>query len=168
MAAQRTAKLVIAASLVDSILAGVNVNRALVEMPAWQKTGPLGWAAYSRHADLALRAAILYPLDAFAGAFLSIGAVVSFHRERRGPRPAIVPLYVAALMTIGGLLSTIKAAPNMLSVRHLDDDTVALQRALDGFQFWGGIRGVFQVLAFVANVWSLVALFTPSRRPAAR
>ncbi|HEV8636331.1 MAG TPA: multicopper oxidase domain-containing protein [Chloroflexota bacterium] len=43
----------------------------------------------------------------------------------------------------------------------LGDDAVALQRAMDGFQFWGNIRGLFQVLAFVGNVWSLVAVLEP-------
>ena len=67
MASAGTRGLVIAATLVGSILAGTNVNRAVVEMPAWQQTGPLGWAAFSRHADLGRRAAILYPGSAFAG-----------------------------------------------------------------------------------------------------
>jgi len=44
-------------------------------------------------------------------------------------------------------------------VRHLGDDPVALQRAFDGFEFWGRVRGIFQVTAFVANVWSLVAVY---------
>jgi len=34
---------------------------------------------------------------------------------------------------------------------------------LDGFQFWGNVRGVFQVLAFVANLWSLVVLSRADR-----
>jgi hypothetical protein len=47
----------------------------------------------------------------------------------------------------------------MLSLRGLnDDDTAALQQAFDGFHRWGNVRAVFQVLAFVANVWALAAL----------
>jgi hypothetical protein len=54
-----TRRIVVAATLVDCILAGANVNRAVVEMPAWQRTGPVAWAAFSRHADLTRPAAVL-------------------------------------------------------------------------------------------------------------
>lgn len=72
-----------------------------------------------------------------------------------------MPLHVAALMAAAGLLTTLKAAPNMLRVRRLGDDEAALKRAMDGFQFWGNLRGLFQVLAFVGNVWSLAVLAAP-------
>ncbi len=49
----------------------------------------------------------------------------------------------------------------MLGIRNLGEDTLALQQALNGFQFWGNIRGVFQVLAFIANLWSLLAILEP-------
>lgn len=172
-----TARLVIAATLVDGFLGGLNINRALVEMPAWQQTGPVAWAQFSKHADLAPTAMVLYPLSAFAGALLSIAAVISFHRDwsgrrgrrgRTGLRSASVPVYAAALLTVGGLLLTIQAAPIMLSVPDLGDDATALQRALDGFQSWGNIRGMFQVLAFIANMWSLVVLLTLSSQSEAR
>jgi hypothetical protein len=164
MASTRTRRLAAAATLVESILAGANVNRAAVEMPAWQQTGPLAWAAFSRHADLARRAAILYPLSAVVGLLLSAAAVVSYRREGGTPRAAAIPLHGAALMGAAGLLTTSKAAPHMLRVRHLGADAAALQQALDGFQFWGNVRGLFQVLAFVGNVWSLVAITEPATR----
>ena len=45
----------------------------------------------------------------------------------------------------------------MLSLRLLSDgDTAGLQRAFEGFERWGNVRAVFQVLAFVANVWAAV------------
>jgi hypothetical protein len=46
----------------------------------------------------------------------------------------------------------------MLRVRTLGDDAAGLHQAMDGFQYWGNIRGLLQVLAFVANLWSLVEL----------
>jgi hypothetical protein len=162
---QLTRNLVIAATLVNSILAGVGVNRVLVEMPAWQQIGPWAWAEFSAHADLSLTGTLLYALCAFAGALLSIGAVISFHRNRTIPGSAIIPLYAAALLTIAGLLVTIVAAPIMQSVPGLGNNTDALQQALNGFEFWGGIRAIFQVGAFAANLWSLVALLAPGTRP---
>ncbi len=163
MVSRLTLRLVILATLVDSILAGTNVNRALVEMPAWQKTGARGWAAFSRHADLGQTGMLLYPLSAFASAILSLAAAVRFHLHGGEPSAAALPLHAAVLATIAGLVTTIKAAPIMLGVRNLGDDTPALQQALDGFQFWGNIRGVLQVLAFVTNLWSLLAVLDARR-----
>ncbi len=57
-----------------------------------------------------------------------------------------------------GLLFTIKAAPIMLNVRYLDNDSELLQRAFDGFEFWGGLRSLSQGLGFLANLLSLVAV----------
>jgi hypothetical protein len=88
--------------------------------------------------------------------------VVSYRREGGTPRAAAIPLHGAALMGVAGLLTTTRAAPHMLRVRHLGEDAAALQQALDGFQFWGNVRGLFQVLAFVGNVWSLVAITAPA------
>jgi len=121
-------------------------------MPAWQQTGLIAWAAFSRDADLTFPALVIYPLEAFTGTVLSLATVVSFRRDGAQPHFAAIPVYGAALMTVGGLLATTQATPIMLSVPGLGEDAVTLQRALDGFQFWGNVRGVFQMLAFIANV----------------
>jgi hypothetical protein len=148
---------IIAATFVNGLLASGNINRNLVDMPAWRQVGPLGWAAFSRHADLGWRAMMLYPGEAFTGMILSVAAAAMFWRERTAARTAAAPVYAAALLTIGGLLFTIKAAPIMLSVRHLGNDPVGLQRAFDGFEFWGWWRGVCQCAAYLASLWALVA-----------
>jgi len=126
---------IFAASLMDGILVGGGIDRALVAMPAWHHVGPVSWATFSRHADLG-NGLILYPLEAFSGMILSVAAVILFRWESTAPRAAQMPIYAAAL-TIGGLLVTRKAAPIMLGVRNLGDDPAALQRAFDGFEFWG-------------------------------
>ena len=161
-------KLLAAAMLTNGMLAGGNINRNLVEMPAWRRVGVVGWAAFSRQADLSWRARAVYPTEAFAGMILSVAAAVAFTRDPRASRAATVPVYAAALLTIGGLLFTIKAAPMMLSVRHLGNDPVALQRAFDGFEFWGWWRGACQVTAYLASAWALVASSDPTTRAHAK
>ena len=64
---------------------------------------------------------------------------------------------LAVVFVTGGLLATIAAAPKMLSLRRIDDDT-GLQTAFRGFDRWGFLRGILQVLAFGANLWALVAI----------
>ena len=153
-----TAGLLIAATLLHGFLAGGNVERALVHMPAWRKLGPRAWAAFSRQADLG-RGLVLYPLEAILGASLAVAAAIAFQFDPNAARAAALPLYLGAALALAGLLATTQAAPKMLSLRRLaDDDLPGLQRAFDGFERWGNLRAVFQVLAFLANVWALAVL----------
>jgi hypothetical protein len=158
MATRRTSTLVVAATFVTAFLANGLIHRGLIEMRAWQQTGPLAWATFSKHADLTFPALVIYPLEAFLGAILSVAVAVSFRLDGGQPQSARLPAYGAVLMTIGGLLATTKAAPVMLGVPTLDDNVPALQQALDSFWFWGNIRGLCQMLAFVANVWSMAVM----------
>ncbi len=154
----RTRGLALAASAVGGLLAGGNVDRLVVGFPAWRRVGTRAWADYSRHADLSANGMALYPFLAIGGATVSIAALASFRRDRRAPARAGLPLSAAAFLTIGGLLVTTQAAPNMLRLRRLGNDRAALQRAFEGFYRWSAVRAVFQVLAFGANLWSLAAL----------
>ena len=63
-----TRNLLIAATLVGGLLAGADVDRALVAMRAWQQVGPEAWAAFCQHADLG-NGLVLYRVEAFGGAF---------------------------------------------------------------------------------------------------
>jgi hypothetical protein len=100
----------------------------------------------------------MYPLEGIGGTILSVVAALIFARSRRSrTRSGAIPIYAAALLGLGGMLATTQAAPTLLRTRHTSDP-VALQQALNRFTFWGGVRAVFQSLAFGANLWSLVAV----------
>jgi hypothetical protein len=156
--ARRTWTLSVAATLLDGILAGVNVDRILVGLPAWHAVGTVAWANYSRSADLG-SGLLLYPALAIGGALFSVGAAVCLIWQPRRRRSVAIALYVAAALALAGLLLTFKAAPFMLSLQTIRNEDVAqLQQAFNGFWFWEAIRGVIQVLAFVGNLLSLVAI----------
>lgn len=161
LARARTRSLLLGFVFMAAVLNGMlasGINRTLVDMPAWQHVGAPAWAAFSRWADMGTNGLILYPLEGIGGAILSILAAIVFYANRRTmTRSAAIPIYAAALLALGGMLATTQAAPTLLSTRHLSDP-VALQQALNRFEFWGGVRAVFQSLAFYANLWSLVAI----------
>ncbi len=137
-------------------LSGSGINRALIEMPAWQHVGALAWAAFSRWADLGTNGLFLYPFEKIGGTIFSIAAAVTFFTNRRRlPGNGAAPIYAAALFTLASLLVTTQAAPLMLSTSHISDPA-SLQRALNGFAFWESIRAGVQALAFCANLWALV------------
>ena len=153
-----TRAFVAGASLLGGLLAGADLDRALVANPAWRHLGPLAWAAFSRNADLSLQGLALYPILGIGGALFALAAAISLMRARHRPRAAIAPIYITALLTVGGLLATAQAAPIMLGIAHLGQDQVSLSRAMDGFERWGNIRAILQILAFVTSLWALAAL----------
>src|SRR5438067_11828099 len=146
---------IFSATLANGLLAGGDVDRCLVGMPAWQSVGVLGWAKYSRLADLG-NGFVLYPLLAIGGTLLSLAAAATFMRQAKHERFVAIPVYAAAALAVAGLLMTVKAG---LSLRHIGNEEVALlKHAFNGFKLWGGVRTVLQTLAFAANLWSLAAI----------
>ncbi|MGZ4913217.1 MAG: hypothetical protein ACXV5B_08900 [Halobacteriota archaeon] len=152
-----TYELLSIAIILNGFLAGLNIDRGLVQMPAWRKTGVRAWAAYSRHADLG-NAKYLYPTEAIVGALFTVAAAVSFYFDLTAPASAADPIYASVALAVGGLLTTLKAGPFMLSLRRIGEDASALQKAFEGFRRWGNVRGVCQILAFLVNIWAFVAL----------
>jgi hypothetical protein len=155
--------LVVAATVVGGLF-GSLLDRALVATPAWRHLGVQAWVDYSRHADLGA-GKIVYPIGAILLWALIFAAAVSHSRDRSAPRATGVPIYLAALFSVGAIIATIIAAPIMLSVDSLGNDPVALQSAFDRFSLWGVyIRGVFFALSFLCTVWA----FTKVSRDLAR
>lgn len=157
MASLATYGLLVVATALNGLLAGGNVDRGFVQMLAWRKTGMRARAAYSRHADLQ-NGLFLYPAEAIGGALFTVAAAVSFYFDVTASASASIPIYASVILVLGGLLATVKAAPIMLSLRRIGDSPVTLQKAFDGFSRWGNVRGIFQVLAFLTNIWALFAL----------
>src|SRR5216684_8245748 len=85
MASARSRFLLAAAAVLGGLLAGLDVDRTLVAMPAWQAVGPTAWAEFSRHADLG-KGLFLYPLEAIGTFLLLMAAATSLRRRARaGP-----------------------------------------------------------------------------------
>lgn len=145
--------LMVGATLLTGFLAGTDLDRTLVAMPAWEHVGAIEWAAFSRHADLA-NGLFVYPVEAIGGTLLIAGAIASLSvmRTKGGAPPRF--LYAALALSIAGLLLTIKAAPIMLGIRDLHD-TAALNRAFATFLYWGNLRSICQIAAFVGLVGAL-------------
>src|SRR5438552_1374120 len=112
-----TLYLLVAAAVLGGLLAGGNVDRGLVAMPAWGKLGAEPWAAFSRKADLG-NGLILYPLEAIGSAVLTLAAAVAFQFDDAAPPSIAWPLYAALIFAALGLLLTIRAAPIMFGIRN--------------------------------------------------
>ena len=141
--------------------AASDLNRTLVEMPAWRQLGAEHWAAFSLRADLG-NGHTLYPLAGIGGTVLILAAATAFRFGSRRPWAVAIPLYGAALMAICVMLTTTQAAPIMLSLPRIGNDPRALQQAFEGFCRWDSIRAVFGTVGDCAEIWALVALLSVS------
>jgi hypothetical protein len=150
-----TLGLVVAATVVGGLFSSL-LDRALVATPAWRQLGAQAWAHYSRHADLGT-GDIVYPIGGILLWALVFAAAVSQRLDHSAPRSAGLPIYLAALSSIGAIIATIIAAPVMQGVSSLGNEPIALQSAFDRFTLWGVyIRGVFFALSFLCTLWALV------------
>ena len=156
MISTRTRLLLLSATLLGGLLAGSNLDRAVVAMPAWSQMETFSWAAFSRRADLG-NGLVLYPIEALLGAALALSAAISYGYERAANHSVSRVLWSAVIFVVGGLLITLKAAPIMLNLSHTVD-LATLHQDFGQFYFWGDIRGMFEVLAFIAELWALSAL----------
>jgi len=147
------------ATLFGAILAGLTIDRYFVQRPAFEHLGAVAWGAYSRVADLGSGGLVLYPLLGIGNALFTIAtaSLISLSGSKR--LSALLPIYLATLLVIGGLAATTQAAPIMLGVGHMGNYPSALQRAFDGFMFWSALRGACQVTAFVLSLFGLVSLY---------
>src|SRR5689334_22437066 len=103
--------LLVTATIVSGLLAGGNLDRAVIAMPAWRRIGPVAWAEFSRRADLA-SGLFLYPAEAIGGFALILGAFAAAVVEHGFLDHAVLPLALAAIFAAGGLAFTVKAAPS--------------------------------------------------------
>lgn len=150
----------IAATMLNGFLTGGNVDRSFVAMPAWQQVGFATWATFSRHADLGT-GQLLYPFMAFGGTLLTLLAAILVKTTGTQRWKRILPFFLAAICMVVSLPFSFKATPFMLSLRHIDNqNTVVLQQAFLGFEYWGRLQGFFHLVAFCCNLWSLIVIFS--------
>jgi len=137
---------------------GGGVVRALVETAAWQHVGAAMWADFSRSADLG-PGMVVYPIFGIVSWVVVLATAVVFTLDRRANRAASVPIYVAAAFSIVAAITTVIAAPTMISIRGMPDTAPAIGEAFARFTLWGVyVRGAAFALSFLGSLAALVVL----------
>jgi hypothetical protein len=147
--------LILAATVVTGLLAGISLDKAIVQLPARHRIGVVGFAAFSRANDLG-NGIIVYPLIGISAALLTILAALA--AVLRGtPLTHAWPVYISALLALLHSVTTARAAPNMLSLRQPTSDEAILTKTLNRFAKWHNMRTVLQLLNFIMLAWAVVA-----------
>jgi hypothetical protein len=159
MASSVTKGFALGATLFGGLLAGVTANRALVQMPAWERIGVISWANFTRVESLGL-GYIFYPVLGLAALLLTIGAAIAFRFDRAAQDSRSFPIYSAVVLAIAWALVTRGVlVPAMFSVRAAGDNAAELQRIFLSVVRWSAVNDVLHVLTFGLNLWALTELW---------
>ena len=147
--------LILAATVVTGLLAGVSLDKAIVQLPARHRLGVVRFAAFSQAADLG-NGLIIYPVLGISAALLTISAALTAFLQG-APLAYTWPFYFSVLLALLHSVTTIRAAPNMLSLRLPTSDEAILTDTLNRFAKWHNLRAVLQLLNFIFLVWAAAA-----------
>jgi hypothetical protein len=147
--------LILAAAVLTGLLAGISIDKAVVQLPARHRMGVIAFAAFSRANDLGA-GLVFYPVLGIGAALLTIVAALAVFLQS-APIADAWPLYISALFALLHSITTARAAPNMLSLRQSTAGEAQLTGALDRFAGWHNVRTVLQLLNFLMLLWAAVA-----------
>jgi hypothetical protein len=148
--------LTVCAVFTGGLLAGISLDKALVQLPARARIGNAAYADFSRAADLAA-GLFWYPLLGILAPALAIAATV-FVLVQRLPWSTSLPAYLAAGLAAFYVFTTSRAAPKMVRLRASNPDEAALAQTFKSFERWHRVRFAGQLAAFISLLWSLVEL----------
>lgn len=146
--------LLVVATAINGLLAGLNVDTALVKLPARRRIGAVAYATFARGNDLG-NGLLVYPSLGIGAVLLTVLAIV-FAFVSHARMEVVLPLSLATLLSLLHTFATTRAAPIMLSLKDTPDDEALLSAKLDRFARWHMVRATLQVLAFFVLLWMLV------------
>jgi hypothetical protein len=146
--------LMIIATAMNGLLSGLNVDTALVKLPARRRIGAVAYATFARGNDLG-NGLVVYPILGIGAALFTVLATVIASLEH-SLMELLLLLSLASLLSLLHTFVTVRAAPVMLSIKDTPDDEALLRAKLDRFARWHAVRATFQVLTFFVLLWALV------------
>src|SRR5437764_8788675 len=148
--------LIVLATFMDGIFAGIAVQKVFVELPARKTIGALAFARYARASDMG-NGLYVYPALAIGGMLLKVLIYILALRADDPPQ-VIVPIGLAVAFNIGVLVTTAFAAPQLLRLRRAQDDEERVSALLEKFVTYSYPRAAFMGLQFAAMLWAPIAV----------
>ena len=143
-----------AALLMGGILAGLSLDKVIVQLPARRRLGAVGYARYARAADLG-NGVVFYAIVGVGAAALTVAA---FGIALAVNASATVRLLLGAAAVLSVLHSAVtgRAAPTMFRIGQAPDTPEALEPLLSRFARWSAVRAVLQVSTFVVVAAAII------------
>jgi hypothetical protein len=147
----------------EGLRAGAGTFRALLDLPARARIGPLAFAEFSRATDLSRTGVVFYAIFGLGGALITAAAWVT---AVRGRAPVTIRrlLATSAIASLLVLVLTTQAAPLMWRVGSAPPEPALVASLLDRFTAWTFLRIACVDLSFAAALLALTLAALP-RRP---
>ncbi len=145
-----------AAVIVNGLLAGASLDKAITQLPARRKIGLRAMAEYHRATDLG-PGLFLYPTFGLGAPLLTWAAAVVLFQGRDVSAGAIFWIAVGAILSISHVITTARAAPNLLRLRKGILPEKELEELYQRFAKWSGVRSFLQVSTFIVVVIATVS-----------
>src|SRR5207249_1810288 len=155
MASTLELALLAVALILNGLLAGASLDKAITQLPARRKIGLRAMAEYHRATDLG-PGLFLYPILGLGAPLLTWAAAVALFRGGVSSG-AILWIAVGAVLSIGHVITTAMAAPNLLRLRKGILPEKELGELYQRFGRWSGVRSLLQVSTFVVVVVAAVS-----------
>jgi hypothetical protein len=146
--------LMILATAMNGLLSGLNVDTALVKLPARQRIGAVAYAAFARGNDLG-NGLVVYPILGIGAALFTVLTTATAYLGHSS-MGLLLLLSLASLLSFLNTAVTTRAASVMLSIKDTPNDEAMLTTKLDRFAGFHAVRSIFQVLTFFVLLWALV------------
>jgi len=147
--------ILVCATFIHGLGAGLCFDVALVKLPTRHRIGVIPYANFARGNDLG-NGIIVYPIIGVSGLLIIFATTILAYIQGQ-PSSVLYPLYTSTLATILASFGTAKAAPIMLSLKNTSNDEQLLKVKLNRFSRWHNFRTIFQIIAFIALIWTLVS-----------
>jgi hypothetical protein len=139
--------LAMAALVADGILAGLSLDKVIVQLPARRRIGVAAYAAYARAADLGHGVAFYAAVGVGAAALTLAAFAVP---TALGAPGAVTGLLAAAAgLSLLHSAATGRAAPTMFQIGRADDTDAALTPLLARFARWSAVRAAVQTATLI-------------------
>lgn len=146
--------------LFGGLLAGVTLNRALVQLPAWRRIGVVAWADFTRAETFGI-GAIFYPTLGLAALLLTVGTAVAYKFDREQQLARSAPIYAAATLAIvWAVVTRMVLVPQLFALNKAEDNIVKLRHIFVTVLFASAINDILHVVAFALSLWALIALYS--------
>jgi hypothetical protein len=144
---EMTVGVVVAALLLDGIVAGFSLDKVIVQLPARRRMGVVDYAGYARAADLG-NGVVFYAVVGVGAAVLTIaGFAVALAVNAAATVEAL--LGTGAVLSVLHSAATGRAAPMIHAVGRSEDTDAAVAPLLTRFARWSQVRAALQVATFV-------------------
>jgi hypothetical protein len=160
MVTSLTQRLAAGAAFFGGVLAGATANRALVQLPAFERIGVLSWANLIRAENHGV-GSFFYIVIGLVALLLTIGTAIAFRFDRSARDLPKFPAYAAAVLAVASAVVTRAIlVPAMFGMRAAGDNVTTLQRIFSINARWWGVNDLLHVFTFALNLWVLIQAFS--------